>query len=102
MVFLDCCRKRLLDQIYAFGGYMKPGIATVALILTDLAFAQSPKVVRLEILVNNMVSYKVDVADPLAMAQQPAPVPAADPLHTFEEFIGIGDIVSINGKPASG
>lgn len=81
---------------------MYPRIAAVALLLTDLSLAQSPKVVRLEVIVNNMVSYKVDVADPLTLAVAPGPVPAADPLHTFTEFIGIGDIVSINGKPAKG
>jgi hypothetical protein len=77
-------------------------MAAGTLLISHLALAQSPKVVRLEIVVNNMVSYKVDVADPLTMALLPAPVAAADPLHTFEEFIGIGNIVSINGKPASG
>ena len=81
---------------------MNPRIAAVALVLADLSLAQSPKVVRLEVIINNMVSYKVDVADPLTLALQPGPVPAPDPLHTFEEFIGIGDIVSINGKPVKG
>ncbi len=66
-----------------------------------LAQAPPPRVVVLDVLVENIVSYRLDVTDPASLATVPRPVTAA-PIRAFQEFIGIGDIVSVNGKPARG
>ena len=62
---------------------------------------QSQRVAVLDVLVENLVSYRVDVADPAAFASAPGPV-SPGPIRSFQEFVGIGDIVSVNGKPAKG
>jgi hypothetical protein len=62
---------------------------------------QSPRVAVLDVLVENLVSYRLDVADPATLATALGPVSPA-PSRTFQEFVGIGDIVSVNGKPAKG
>ncbi len=74
---------------------------TVLASLASLAQAQSPRVVVLDVLVENLVSYRLDVTDPTTLASAPRPVTSA-PVRAFQEFIGIGDIVSVNGKPARG
>jgi len=72
------------------------------MVLTAAALpAQSPRVVMLDVLVENLVSYRLDVADPNTLATARGPVSPA-PIRTFQEFVGIGDIVSVNGKPAKG
>jgi hypothetical protein len=63
--------------------------------------AQSSRVAVLDVLVENLVSYRLDVADPGAFASALGPLPPA-PARTFQEFVGIGDIVSVNGRPAKG
>jgi hypothetical protein len=79
----------------------------LATLMTRLLSAQSPapspspRVVVLDVLVENVVIYRLDITDPLTFASLPRPV-TPPPNRTFQEFIGIGDIVSVNGKPARG
>ncbi len=72
-------------------------------VLTKIAFnAQLPRrVVVLEVLHENRVTYSSEATDPTTLASAPQLVPSG-PLRTFQEFIGIGDRVSVNGKPARG
>jgi hypothetical protein len=62
---------------------------------------QPARVVRLEVQVDNMVSYRVDVADPSKFAAEPRAVTPI-PNRAFLEVVGIGDITAVNGKPAKG
>jgi hypothetical protein len=62
---------------------------------------RSPRVAVLDVLLENLISYRLDVADPAAFASAPGPV-SPGPIRNFQEFVGIGDIVSVNGKPAKG
>src|SRR5712692_8338970 len=79
----------------------------LAALMTRLLSAQSPpsspspRVVVLDVLVENVVVYRLDVTDPTAFGTVPRPV-TPPPSRTFQEFVGIGDIVSVNGKPARG
>src|SRR2546425_6519637 len=79
----------------------------LAALMTRLLSSQSPpsspwpRVVVLDVLVENVVIYRLDVTDPTTFASLPRPV-TPPPSRTFQEFIGIGDIVSVNGKPARG
>jgi hypothetical protein len=63
--------------------------------------AQSPRVAVLDVLVENVVIYRLDTTDPTAFGTAKGPTTAA-PNRSFQEFVGIGDIVSVNGKPAKG
>jgi hypothetical protein len=75
-------------------------VAGVAALLTMPLYAQGPTA-RLEIVLENTVQYFDDLADPSKMGTSaemvmPVRIPA------FTRSIGVGDIVSINGKPARG
>ncbi len=63
--------------------------------------AQTPRVALLEIEIDNQVSYRLDVTDLAKLASAPGMVsPVED--RGFLGFLGIGDVVAINGKPAKG
>jgi hypothetical protein len=64
--------------------------------------AQTPRVALLEIEIDNMVSYRADVFDPAKLATAGTIVAPAIANRGFLGFIGIGDIVAVNGKPAKG
>ncbi|MCC6389392.1 MAG: hypothetical protein IT167_02220 [Bryobacterales bacterium] len=77
-------------------------VGTAGLLSAQLpAPPQPPRVVMLDVLVENLVSYRLDVADPLTFAAARGPV-ASPVVRTFQEVIGVGDIISVNGKPAKG
>jgi hypothetical protein len=65
------------------------------------AQAQTPRVVVLEMELDNSVVYFMDVADPARRAADPNPTTAAD-IKAFNQACQIDDIVSVNGKPAKG
>ena len=50
--------------------------------------------------VNNYVPYHIDVPDPATFASKPGITPATP--AEFGRFVHIGDIVSVNGRPAKG
>ncbi|MCC6861464.1 MAG: hypothetical protein IT158_23045 [Bryobacterales bacterium] len=63
--------------------------------------AQTPRVALLEIEFENQVSYRLDVPELARLATAPGLVsPVLD--RGFIGFIGIGDVVAVNGKPAKG
>jgi hypothetical protein len=72
--------------------------------ITPKALAQNPSqepATILEILVQNAVTYLDDVSDPSKLASSPGIAPPIVS-RSFMPFIYIGDIVSVNGKPAKG
>src|SRR5437867_5858684 len=64
------------------------------------AWAQAPQFVTLEIERENTVGYVGDLADPSKLATSPNMVNTN--IRNFMPFIGVADIVSVNGKPAKG
>lgn len=64
--------------------------------------AQTPRVALLEIEIDNMVSYRTDVFDPAKLATAGTIVVPPIANRGFLGFVGIGDIVAVNGKPAKG
>jgi hypothetical protein len=65
------------------------------------AWAQAPQFATLDIAWENGVTYGDDVGDPSRFATSTnAPVPGN--VKNFVSFVVIGDIVSVNGKPAKG
>ena len=77
-------------------------LITAALFAVRLrqASAQAPEVVTLELERENTVAYVYDLADPSRFATSANMVNAN--LRNFMPFIGVADIVSVNGKPARG
>jgi hypothetical protein len=69
-------------------------------ILSAVAFAQTTPVV-LDIAIENAVQYVADVTDPSKLALSASATTAAS-TRAFTDTIFVGDIVSINGKPAKG
>ena len=65
------------------------------------AFGQETKATVLEIDVVNYVNYHYDTGDYPKWATDPAPTVGVLS-NNFFYFIGIGDIVAVNGKPAKG
>lgn len=63
--------------------------------------AQSPQTVLLDIEVENVATYRDAVVDASKRALDPGPTTTPAP-RAFTEFLTIGDIVAINGKPAKG
>ncbi|MEB2362268.1 MAG: hypothetical protein HUU41_02705 [Bryobacteraceae bacterium] len=63
--------------------------------------AQSPRVALLEVELSNMVSYRMDVSDPAMLASTGRLVDSI-PNRGFLGFVGIADVVAVNGKPAKG
>lgn len=75
-------------------------LLTSAVLVIGLA-AETPKVALLEIEIANTVSYRLDVADVSKLASAPGMVPPIVD-RGFVGFLGVGDIVAVNGKPAKG
>jgi hypothetical protein len=73
--------------------------ATLA-IVAGQTWAQAPAVAILDIEAENAVSYIDDLADPAKQVTSPAPV--SPNVRNFMKYILMGDIVSVNGKPAKG
>jgi uncharacterized protein (TIGR03437 family) len=69
-------------------------------ILSAVAFAQTTPVV-LDIAIESSVQYVADVTDPSKLALSASATTAAS-TRAFTDTIFVGDIVSINGKPAKG
>ena len=64
-------------------------------------FAQAPPATILEIDSENTVFYVNDVSDYSKLATNPSATPVTLPKN-FHSFIGISDIVAVNGQPAKG
>jgi hypothetical protein len=72
------------------------------MLLGALSVAGQPlRMVRLEVQVDNMVTYRRDVTDPAKLAAEARAVPSI-PSRGFLEFASVGDITAVNGKPAKG
>jgi hypothetical protein len=65
------------------------------------AQTQTPRVILLEMELDNSVAYMMDVADPAKRAIDPNPTTPAD-LKAFNQACQLDDIVSVNGRPAKG
>ena len=76
-------------------------IVSVASAAALVAQTQSPRIVLLEIELDNSVIYVMDAADPAKRAIDPNPTTAA-PVKAFNQACQLDDIVSVNGKPAKG
>jgi hypothetical protein len=80
----------------------KPYIAAaICSIAVGQAWAQAPRVATLDIEWENAVGYGDNLADPSQRATSPDPVTPASIIN-LTPFVGIADIVSVNGKPAKG
>jgi hypothetical protein len=77
-------------------------IAAVLSAVVWPAGAQPPAFVTLEIAWENSVSYTDVLADPSKLATSSSMVSSLPNLRNFMSFIQVGDIVSINSKPARG
>jgi hypothetical protein len=75
-------------------------IAAVFCSAAGQAWAQAPRLATLDIDWENAVVYIDDVADPSRFVSSPTPVTPT--LRNFMTFLAIGDIVSVNGRPAKG
>jgi uncharacterized protein (TIGR03437 family) len=75
------------------------GVATAT--VWSATFGQETKATVLEIDVVNSVFYFYDTGDYPKWATDPAPT-ASVPSKNFSHFIGIGDIVAVNGESAKG
>jgi len=84
---LTSMRKRL-----CLGVIMLPALAS---------YAQPARAAKLDIVVDNAVTYRYDNPDPSTWGKQTAITPNT-PQRAFQDLVSIGDIVSINGKPAKG
>jgi hypothetical protein len=67
-----------------------------------MLLAQAPRVALLEVRLENWTSYTLDVPDPMKLASQTTEAPRPAGSRTFLDYVAIGDIVSVNGKPAKG
>src|SRR6516225_1867921 len=79
------------------------GIAITCAAFCSSTFAADPPVTILNIELANETIYVGDVSDYSKLASDPNPVPPAQPSNrNFGTTIVIADIVSVNGKPATG
>src|ERR1700732_1935514 len=74
--------------------------AALCAVFFGRAWAQEPRVATLDIAWENAVVYIDDLADPAKLVASPNPV--TPNVRNFMTFMAIGDIVSVNGKPAKG
>ena len=75
-------------------------IVTIAMALS-FGLRAGERVAVLDVEVRNAVIYRYDVADPSQVASTAAPTPTTLN-NAFTDFCQLGDIVSVNGKPARG
>jgi len=71
-------------------------------LLASGAVAQTPAGTLLTVVTEHVTTYRRDVTDYSLLASQPGPTNLATAPRTFGETILIGDIVSVNGRPAKG
>ena len=71
-------------------------------LLASGAVAQTPVGTLLTIVTEHQTAYRRDVTDYSLLASQPGPTNVVGAQRTFGETILIGDIVSVNGRPAKG
>jgi hypothetical protein len=78
-------------------------LAIVLCVVTGSPFAraQETRPTILQIDVENMVRYVADTPDPSKFATNPGITPAIVP-RNFGAYIGLADIVAVNGLPAKG
>jgi uncharacterized protein (TIGR03437 family) len=78
-------------------------LATALCVVTGSPFAraQDTRPTILQIDVDNMVRYVADTPDPSKFATNPGITPAVVP-RNFGDYIGLADIVAVNGLPAKG
>jgi hypothetical protein len=81
--------------------FRRTALMTAMMVLRLACYGQSARVARLDIIVENQVIYRNDNPDPSTWAKQTV-ITAAPGQVTFHDFVGIGDVVSVNGKPAKG
>jgi hypothetical protein len=65
------------------------------------ALAQTPPMTVLTIDVENVVEYQGDISDPTKFGTSPGITPS-NGISAFAVVVAFGDIVSVNGQPASG
>ena len=75
--------------------------AALCAVACGQAWAHPSRVAVLDIAWENGVTYGDDVGDPSRFATSPNPPVLGNPKN-FVSFVVIGDIVSVNGKPAKG
>lgn len=68
----------------------------------NLALGQATPVTILEVEVENVVAYQGDVSDPKKLATNPNVTPVDGPIKNFRVAEVLGDIVAVNGQPATG
>src|SRR5262249_48944256 len=78
---------------------MKRLVATLLAILGARLAGDAQTLLMIE--VDNYVPYWIDVPDPQTFASNPGITPAKGGA-AFQRFVFIGDIVSVNGRPAKG
>lgn len=81
---------------------MKWKTISVLVATMPMLIAQTPRVALLEVRLENWTSYTLDVPDSTKLASQTTQVPRPAGSRTFLDYVGIADIVSVNGKPAKG
>jgi hypothetical protein len=74
--------------------------AALCAVFFGRAWPQEPRVATLDIAWENAVVYIDDLADPAKLVASPNPV--TPNVRNFMTFMAIGDIVSVNNKPATG
>ncbi len=80
---------------------MRTAITLSLITLSAALTAPAQRVALLEVEVDNMVSYRLDISELPKLASAPGKVdPVVD--RGFLGFLGIGDVVAVNGKPAKG
>jgi hypothetical protein len=77
-------------------------LAALGLSFRIAAAESTPPATILEIDVENLVFYYLDVADPSKLATSASAVPRLAGVQTFKQQVALADIVAVNGKPAKG
>ena len=80
---------------------MSSKVLFLSAVFAATVLAETPRTVVLDVVIDNLVNYRFDVADALKRGVVPTRV---DPIpdRAFLEFYSIGDIIQVNGKPAKG
>jgi uncharacterized protein (TIGR03437 family) len=81
-----------------------PKIAVALCFATSvfLVHAQTAPAAILKIEIENYAAYVDDATDSAKLASDPSAAPSSAAGKTFATFLGIADIVAVNGKPAKG
>src|SRR6516165_5635081 len=81
--------------------HMKPVLIGLAVAVLGLNAQNQPLVSVLTIETDNVVTYVGDIFDPTKLALLTSPQ-TPTPTRAFTESITVGDVRSINGRPATG